>query len=60
MENYQNEVLALQEMNCEISKEEAEARSTPICTAVITAASAVTAATASAAWNSSLTLGCGK
>ena len=57
--NNQNEVLALQELeygdNVGI-----EPRSTPICTAVITAVSGVTAATASAAWNSSVTLGCWK
>ena len=56
MTNYQEEVLALQEMGQEEGNP--EAISTLPC-AGITALSAVTAASVSAAWNSSLTLGCG-
>lgn len=59
--NNQNEVLALQEMEYGDGPDiEGRATSTPICTAAITAVSGVVAASVSAAWNSSITLGCGK
>lgn len=61
MENYQNEVLALQEMES-MDQDERIAittvtTSSKVC---ISAISGITAASVSAAWNSSLTLGCGK
>lgn len=55
MTNYQEEVLALQEMGQEEGNP--EAISTVLC-AGITAASAITAASVSAAWNSGFSFGC--
>lgn len=57
MTNNQEEVLALQEMGYD--ENTPEVISTLAC-AGVTALSAITAASVSAAWNSSLTLGCGK
>jgi hypothetical protein len=59
---YQDEILAMQELELESPEAEigAFSSSTPICTAIITAASAVVAASVGAAWYSSLSFGCGK